>query len=50
MSNEGFLPMNAPWHTYVVRYIESLFLGKTETFSFVVIALMTDNLSLCREM
>lgn len=49
MSNEGFLPVNAPWHTHVVRYIESLFLGKIEMFSFVVIALMTDNLSLCRE-
>lgn len=45
MSNEGFLPVNAPWHTHV----ESLFLGKIEMFSFVVIALMTDNLSLCRE-
>ena len=49
MSSEGFLPMNALWHTYVARYIKSLFLGKIEMFSFVVIALMTDNLSLCRE-
>ena len=43
MSNKGFLPTNALWHTNTVRYTYSLFLEKTEMFSLGNFALMTDS-------
>ena len=43
VSNKGFLPTNALWHTNMVRYTYSLFLEKTEMFSFGIFALMTDS-------